>query len=267
MHVHPFPRIALTAALAALLAGCGGSSSTAPAPLTQQQANEVAQQVSALLFITPDVTSVPTSASSPQSRADDAGMNMHRRGVTGPLRVRAEGDLAWTFEVHWYDVAGAEQEAYDSTTTARVTTAQTAHGSYAGEGYEATLAHAGQLDLAGLLASQNEIVVSAARADTLNATYAGPNATAQLELRCAGAFAQVRRSKPLEQNPYPSSGTASWWIDAHRAVQSGQGSQVQDYEAAVVVTYNGTRYVPMVVNGQWHYTLDLDTGAVTPAAV
>ena len=251
-------------ALSVTLAGCG-KGATAP-QVNQQQANEVAEQVAALLFLGPNVTTPPTSASGPAGDAEASGMNMHRRAA-GPLRVRAESDLAWTFDVRWYDASGGEQFWYDSSSTARVVTDQTARGSYAGEGFTATMGHSGHVDLSGLLASQPEILVSATRRDTLDASYVGTNAQAQLSLKCTGSFDQVRRSKPLEENPYPSSGRAGWAVNAHRAVQSNEGSRAENFTTSVLVTYNGTRYVPLVVNNQWHYTLDLETGALTPVAV
>ncbi len=263
----PFRTTCLSLILAATLAGCGGSSNTAPASISQQQASEVAQQVAALLFLGPNPTSVPSSFTSPADRADHTGMNMHRRGSLGPMAVRAESDLSWSFDVRWYDASGGEQFWYDSTTTARVVTDQTARGSYSGEGYTATMGHAGHVDLAGLLASQPQIIVSATRNDTLDAAYSGIQGEAQLSLKCSGAYAQVSRLKPLEENPHPSAGTASWSIVAHRAFQNGQGSHAQNFNTSVLVTFNGTRFVPLVVNGQWHYTLDLETGQVTPVSV
>jgi hypothetical protein len=119
------------------------------------------------------------------------------------------------------------------------------------------------LDLSGLLESAPQVAVNANRNDTLSAEYAGPEGEAQLSLLCAGAWNQVRRDKPLEEHPYPASGSASWSVDASRAWQTPNGSGEEQYACAVVVTFNGTRYVPMVVNGQYTYTLDLDTGEVT----
>lgn len=251
--------------LAFALAGCGSSSSTAPSRMTQSQADEVAQQVAYLVMLSPDMTNVPSTASAPEAYADSRGLNMHRGRSGAPSRVRAESDVAWTFDATWFDAAGNEQMEYDSATTARVVTDQTARGTYSDVGVTASMGHAAHVDLSGLLESQ--ISVSATRTDTLQAAFSGQNGEAQLTLRCSGGMDQVRRDRPLEQHPYPASGSASWAIDAHRAAQTANGSVTDDYEVAVTVTFNGTRYVPMVVNGSWNYTLDLETGVVTPVAV
>lgn len=257
------------AALAALLAltGCGTSRTTAPAPISQNQANEVAQQVAFLVMLSPDMTSVPSTAHAPVAFADSRGLNMHRGRGNSALRVRGESDLAWTFDVTWYDAAGNEQMAFDSATTARVVTHQTGRGTYSDVGFNATMGHAADVDLSGLLASAPQVTVSATRSDTLQANYSGQEGEAQLTLRCTGGMAQVTRTKPLESHPYPASGSASWAVDGHRAAQTANGSYADDYEVSVVVTFNGTRYVPLVVDERCQYLLDLDTGVVTPVSV
>ena len=44
---------------------------------------------------------------------------------------------------------------------------------------------------------------------------------------------------------------------------AGGGSISEHFTAHVVVTFNGTHLVPLVVNGTHHFLLDLDTGLVT----
>jgi len=257
----------LLCALSLALFGCGTSRTTAPAPISQPQANEVAQQVAFLVMLSPDMTSVPSSASAPVAFADSRGLNMHRGRVGSPSRVRGESDVAWTFDATWYDAAGGEQVAYDSATTARVVTHQTGRGTYSDVGFTATLGHSAVVDLSGLLAAATQVSVTATRSDTLQANYSGQDGEAQLTLRCTGGLAQVTRDKPLTENPYPASGSASWSVDGHRAAQTPNGSFSDDYEVTVSVTFNGTRYVPLVVDGRFQYLLDLETGVVTPVSV
>ena len=66
----------------------------------------------------------------------------------------------------------------------------------------------------------------------------------------------------MSQN-HPASGTGTWDLDVTRQVSSGGGSISEHFVAHVVVTFNGTHLVPLVVNGTYHFMLDLDTGQVT----
>jgi hypothetical protein len=70
-------------------------------------------------------------------------------------------------------------------------------------------------------------------------------------------------AKPIAQN-YPASGNGTWDLDVNRQIEgAGGGSISEHFTAHVVVTFNGTHLVPLVVNGTHHFLLDLDTGLVT----
>jgi siroheme synthase len=75
----------------------------------------------------------------------------------------------------------------------------------------------------------------------------------------------VRWTKPTTAT-YPSSGTITMVISARRFTNSTRTTVDHTFSSVVVVTFNGTRYAHAVVNGTFHYTIDLETGVVTRGA-
>ena len=68
-------------------------------------------------------------------------------------------------------------------------------------------------------------------------------------------------------NPYPLSGTMTWNLGVDRLRSSNPRRRRGALRAATaIVTFNGTANPQVVVNGQYHYTLNLINGAVTPIA-
>ena len=59
------------------------------------------------------------------------------------------------------------------------------------------------------------------------------------------------------------SGTATWVMHVDRLRSGDRGDISSTFDAVVVVTFNGTRNPDVTVNGSFHYTIDLATGAVT----
>lgn len=262
-------RLAALAGLAMLgavsLTGCGLSNKiTQPAAISQVQSSDVAGQVGTLMFSDGSSSPVPAGliAQGP------AGLASIRRA--SPSSVTADTTLvrngvAWTFAIHWYDALGAEQPQYDPATTVRMHADSHASGTFLGPQGTATLGTAGTLDVSGISALQDTLTTNAARQDTLAYAVSNANGSASFLAHCSGAFENVVEAKPAASN-HPARGVATWSIDVAKHLQSQNGSVDEHFAATVVVTFNGTHLVPLVVNGTYHFVLDLDTGQVVPVA-
>jgi hypothetical protein len=262
-------RLAALAGLAMLgafsLSGCGAASKIAqPAAISQAQSNDVAGQVGTLMFADGSSSPVPAGliAQGP------AGLAAIRHA--GALSATADTTLvrngvAWTFAIHWYDALGAEQPQYDPTSTVRMHADSHASGTFLGPQGTATLGTSEALDVSGISALQDTLTTNAVRQDTLAYAVSNANGSATFLAHCSGAFDNVVEAKPVSSN-HPARGVAAWSLDVSKHLQSQNGSIDEHFAATVVVTFNGTHLVPLVVNGTYHFILDLDTGQVVPVA-
>ena len=255
---------AVSVSLAALaLAGCGVNKVTSPQnPLSASQSNEAAAEVGMMVYAGSEPSPVPANmvAGDPRSPA-----TMRNRLATPAMAETTitNGNVTWTLAVHWFDAASVEQPKYDPATTVRMHAVSRATGTATGPSGSATLNSGGVLDMSGINQAATQLTTNSTRNDTLSWTASGPSGSISTLTHATGTLANVVEAKPIDQN-YPGSGTATWDLDVNRQVQgSGGGSVTEHFVAHVVVTFNGTHLVPLVVNGTQHFLLDLDTGLVT----
>lgn len=260
------PLLLLSLGVALSITGCGKSSkSTAPAPINSTQANDAAVQAAALVMAGGSPSPVP-SALMAQGPAGFA----HIRGAM-PNAAAAETTIvgegfSWTFAIHWFNAAGTEQESYNPLTTTRMVADSHGSGTYTGPNASMSLGTSGHLDVDGISTLQEQLHTNASENDTMSYNYTGPNGSASVRAYATGGFHDVVENKPIDSN-HPLSGTATWTLDVTKSVEGPNGSANEHFVATAVVTFNGTHLVPLVINGTWDFTLDLDTGAVTEVAV
>ncbi len=251
------------------LTGCGKASKSvspgATTVLTSTQANDAASQVGALFLADGSGTAMP------------AGLMAH--GVSGLARARRTGPMSagaettvvtngvtWSFALHWYNLDNVEQLAFDPVLTARMVADSHGSGTFTGPDGSVSIASAAHLDVSGISSLQDSLRTNASRADTLDYAVTLPDGAASLRARCTGVYANVVEAKPADSN-YPARGSAAWSLDVTKHVENASGNVDEHFIAAAVVTFNGTHLVPLVVNGLYHYMLDLDTGIATPVTV
>ncbi|MEQ1832051.1 MAG: hypothetical protein ABL977_03265 [Candidatus Eisenbacteria bacterium] len=253
-------------ACAFMLTGCSKSGrTTAPAPINATQANDAAVQAAALIMAGGSPSPVP-SALMAQGPAGFAQM----RGAT-PNAAAAETTIvgegfSWTFAIHWFNAVGTEQEFYNPLTTTRMVADSHGSGTYTGPNATMSLGTAGHLDVDGISTLQEQLHTNASENDTVSYQYTGPDGSASVRAYATGGFHDVVETKPIESN-HPLSGSATWSLDVSKSIEGPDGSANEHFMATAVVTFNGTNLVPLVINGTWHFTLDLDTGEVTEVAV
>ena len=258
-------RLALAAslllALAALaLAGCNAAKVASPQnPVTAAQSSEAAIEVGMMVYAGTEPTPVPSSLVAGGPRTPSAFR------IVSPAMAETtitNGSVVWTLAVHWFDASSNEQASYDPATTVRMHADSHGTGTVTGTNGSATLRSGGVLDLSGIDQNATQLTTNSTRSDTLSGSASGPSGSITTLTYSTGALANVVEAKPVSQN-HPASGTGTWDLDVTRQVSSGGGSISEHFVAHVVVTFNGTHLVPLVVNGTYHFMLDLDTGQVT----
>jgi hypothetical protein len=251
------------------LTGCGKSNkaltTAGSTALTPAQANDAASQVGALFLADGSGTAMPAGLMA----HGVSGLARARR--TGPMSTAAEttivaNGVTWSFALHWYNLDNVEQLAFDPVLTARMVADSHGSGMFTGPDGSVSIGSAAHLDVSGISSLQDTLRTNASRADTLDYAVTLPNGAASLHARCSGVYANVVEAKPADGN-YPARGSAAWSLDVTKHVESASGNVDEHFLAAAVVTFNGTHLVPLVVNGLYHYTLDLDTGIATPVTV
>ena len=256
------PCILVTLA-AVVMSGCGAATkATQPqSSVNQAQSNEAALQVGLIVYAGDTPNAAPSSLVSGGTSTFAA-----RPGATAAAAETTitNGNVTWTLAVEWFDAADQLQASYDPLTTVRMHTDSHGTGTATSADGSATLGAAGSFDVTGVDAQQTQLTTNGSEADTLAYTVQGANGSVSVLALCSGVFTNVVESKPVASN-YPASGMAAWLLDVTRHFTSGAGSLDEHYTATVVVTFNGTHLVPLVVNSTYHYTLDLDTGHVTQA--
>lgn len=261
----PIRPLTLLAALAACLAlaGCSKNSPTQPSATAQQDADDAAYMVG--LSLAQDVAGDPATQGAPGATSQPP-LATHAQAATADTTFTA-GFVTWTLGRTFYNAAGTEQGSYNPLTTTRMDATARGVGQVSTATDTASFGSAALLQVRGLAAAQDTFVADGARHDTLLTSFWAPVRQARVHTYVEGAeaLAAVRQLKPVDQNPWPLSGTATWTLAVDRLATSDRGSVQRHYASTVVVTFNGTRYVGVIVDGAFHYTLDLKTGQVVRA--
>lgn len=258
----PLVAVVLLLGLALLVSGCGeGTRNTAPSPITQDTADDVAiNTVAALGILGGDVEGSISASSglSPQF---------------GPARVRSvQTDTTFvrdsiTFHVQrtFYDALNQPLPAFGPT-AARLVWVSDASGHFTGPRDTASVGHHAALTVTGngLLAVADTLILNGASNDTLtNAfrSYDG-NTTRFFHWVSALVIADVQWAKGA---PYPASGTLTFTATADRIRSRNDNTIESHHTVTVVITFDGTIIANVLVNGTYAYHWNILTGVVTRA--
>jgi hypothetical protein len=177
------------------------------------------------------------------------------------------GDV--TFELHrtFYDLGGSAQSGPDANTDSVVCTSR-AFGtdSTSSQQWRVSVGHAGVLDVGGLNPVHDTYDLDGAWSDTLTSHFSSLSGSTTVDCyaQTHGVGAGIHLPKSAN---YPSDGTITWTIYAQRLRNGDRSSVEKTLQATVTLTFNGTRYPIITVNGTWSYTFDLDTHLLVRAGV
>jgi hypothetical protein len=173
-----------------------------------------------------------------------------------------------TFEVTrtFFGPTGNELPQYGPTAVRMVWTSR-AYGTLSSETDTATVGHSGSLDVRGIEAARDTLDFDGLALDTLVNHFQSLDGSRERFFHATSAliYANVAMLKNRAVNPWPLSGTATYDLSADR-LRSNNVTDVEAHLTAhVVVTFNGTDSPDVVVNGTYHYTINLLTGQVLRA--
>jgi hypothetical protein len=260
--------LALSIALvAALVAGCGGSKSTEPRA-GQETANQVAIQLGA-----------SAASGTGGVGAEFTTIVQSLPGSGGPLKgpslesVNVAADTVWvvggvTYEASrsWYDANQQPVSQWGPTVVGMLWNSR-ATGTVTGQQFYGHIWRTTQFDIYGVAADQDTATVNGTVQDSCQSQFSTMDTQRVTYLFAVSGITLggVHLDK-TGTNPYPLSGTMTWNLGVDRLRSSNRGDVEAHFEATAIVTFNGTANPQVVVNGQYHYTLNLINGAVTPIA-
>jgi len=253
------------------LAGCSSNDSPVSPNLvtTQTDADDVAFQA---MIAFDDVYAVVAGAGLNRAQAAPLAARSGRfasQSASGGFAVLSDttfqrGDVTFQLDRRFFSLTHVEQVVPDLTTDSVVVTSR-AFGtdSTSSARYRVTVGHAGQLRAGGLIDARPVATLEGAWADTLDSRFTALQAavTRTFYTRVLTVANGVTVQKSWVQG-YPSGGTIVWTIHAQRTRDGNRADVEKTLDAVVTLTFNGTRYPVVTVNGTWSYTLDLDTGLI-----
>ncbi|HSG46716.1 MAG TPA: hypothetical protein VLA43_02760 [Longimicrobiales bacterium] len=156
--------------------------------------------------------------------------------------------------VTFYDADGVEQGAYDALTTASIHTLLTVSGDVTREGFEWSMDRTRDMTVTGLLGEETQRTWNGTGADEHSrARVLDADQTRTYDMSGTLLVEDVVRGVPRFENPWPLSGTITRSLTIE-VVNGPNGDETITRE--VVVTFNGTRFVTLTVNGE-EYEVDL----------
>jgi len=254
------------------LAGCSSKDSPVSPNLvtTQVDADDVAFQA---MIAFDDVNSVVNGAGLNGAQAAPLSARSGRfapQSFGGGLVLLSDttfqrGNVTFQLSRRWFSFLHVEQAVPDGTTDSLVVTSRAlGTDSTSSLRYRVTVGHAGQLRAGGLVAFRPIATLQGAWADTLDSRF-----TALQEAVTRTFYARVltvANGITIQKSGgtgYPATGTIVWTIHAQRTRDGNRADVEKTLDAVVTLTFNGTRYPGVTVNGTWPYTLDLDTGLIS----
>jgi hypothetical protein len=286
-------RLILPVWLVAMGLGLGACSNapTTPNAMTQQAADDIAVQAAGsltassgglMLELDAGAGSVPTNGAlrlhpgdpvvrtrrelirnDTSFRLSPGGPTLHTSAASAETTFSV-GSITYTVTRTFYDSGGNELPNYGSTATKLRITA-TANGSISTAYWDASVGRAGILDVTGIESSSDTLQFDGAGNDTLQCHFLSMDGTHERYFYALGgrSLEAVRALKDRNLNPYPLSGKARWAWAVDRLRSNNREDVEVHLTALVVVTFNGTANPEIVVDGTYHYHVNLNTGAIT----
>jgi len=159
--------------------------------------------------------------------------------------------------VTYFDAAGNEQAAYDEVTTASMRMVTEINGELEREGWSATVARSREMTISGLEGAETSRTVNGSGSQAITrSNHSDENGTRTYEMFGTSSIDNVVHGVPLEDNPYPLSGSIT--RDMTVTIIGGEDDG-ETRSRLAVITFNGTQFATVTVNGET-YEIDLAAG-------
>jgi len=158
-----------------------------------------------------------------------------------------------TRTVTFYDAGGVVMDAYNAETTAAINIMIEMSGEVARDGWTATVARSRDLTVSGLEGAETSRTWDGTGSGSVSGSrHTDEFGDRSYEMSSSVVIAAVVRGLPRETNPWPLSGTITRSVTITVTTADG----VVTRERTAVLTFNGTQFVILVVNGE-EYEVDL----------
>lgn len=165
------------------------------------------------------------------------------------------GELVRERSVTFMDGSGAEQEAYDPLTTARAHMTMSMEGTITRDGFEASVSRARDMWVSGLEGEETTRQWDGTGSESHDRSRVTDEfGTRTYEMDGDATIDGVVRTVDRTTQPYPLSGTITRRVRV--TITNGPNGD-ETRERTVVITFDGTRFPLMTVDGEV-YELDLD---------
>lgn len=149
--------------------------------------------------------------------------------------------------VQFFDAAGMEQEAYDDLTTDSIYMTMEMNREIERDGWSASVARTRELSVTGLAGNEATRTVNGFGSESITRSrHTEQMRVREREMTGTRTMENVVHAVPFEDNPWPLSGTITRQMRV--TVRTEQGVQTRTRE--VVITFNGTQFPEMTIDGE-----------------
>lgn len=172
----------------------------------------------------------------------------------GSTCTAAVGGLQVSRTVTFFDAAGAEQPAYDSLTTASIHLQMIVLGNVTRASWSGTVDRELDMTVSGLAGQETTATWTGTGSSKTTRTRVSDGSTTRTyDMSGSTTVQDVVAPRPHTAGGWPLSGTITHHVTVTRTDGTGAGTT---RNVDVVVTFDGTQYATVTVNGQT-FTLDL----------
>ncbi len=188
--------------------------------------------------------------------ADGALDDLGHLGDPGAFRPGGPG-LDHAITVTYYDADGNEQPGgYDELTTASITIVSEASGEVSREFWEAAVQRRRTLTISGLEGQETTRILNGSGSEEISRSRHMDGDTRTYDMLGTSTTADVVIPVPREEGSWPLSGAITRTMSV--TITNGpNGDETREHE--VVITFNGTQFPEMTVDGE-PYEVDLEAG-------
>ncbi len=178
---------------------------------------------------------------------------------------KVRGPFTYTRSYAYLDATATAQTAYSATTTSSANFKWSLSGTITKDRWSGSVSRNRDITLSGLLGANNTVTVDGTgAAEKQRTTFlrdsAGPNGlTRNYSLESSLVIAKVVTPAIRMPDAWPASGTIT---RNYTVIRTDATNGTTTTTRNSVVTFNGTQFADLVVNGK-AFTIDLDTGKVT----
>jgi hypothetical protein len=156
--------------------------------------------------------------------------------------------------VTYFDADGNQQAAYDEVTTASIHIVSEISGEFEREGWSATVSRSREMTISGLEGAETTRTVNGSGSQAVTrSSHSDANGSRTYEMSGTSSIDNVVHGVPREDHPYPLSGSITREMTA-TIIGGENDGEVRSRLA--VITFNGTQFATMTVNGET-YEIDL----------